>query len=285
MLLDKARHDGGSSPRVRGTSVRSVCCSAVKRFIPARAGNMCKRDSIHFVAPVHPRACGEHIPMRTRPVCSPGSSPRVRGTYRLFSSASTGSRFIPARAGNISCPRRPARPGAVHPRACGEHPFRCSMHGVFCGSSPRVRGTWRIWAGQPRPDWFIPARAGNMYPWVRTIRFIPVHPRACGEHVRQIIREELRAVHPRACGEHLEKWRSDNFKTGSSPRVLGTLAQAQSILQFMRFIPARAGNILFGFVSRVNAPVHPRACGEHAVAWRSICSKFGSSPRVRGTYC
>ena len=50
----------------------------------------------------------------------------------------------------------------VHPRVCGEHPIRMSEI------------TWK-----PR---FIPASAGNTYPFALIHHNRPVHPRVCGEH-------------------------------------------------------------------------------------------------------
>ncbi len=51
----------------------------------------------------------------------------------------------------------------------------------------------------------------------------------------------------------------------------------------MRFIPAGAGNTSCCQVPRRFSPVHPRGCGEHAIASNLRQSGYGSSPRVRGT--
>ena len=50
-----------------------------------------------------------------------------------------------------------------------------------------------------------------------------------------------------------------------------------------RFIPACAGNSLFGSYLYGLFPVHPRVCGEQGVALRMSWTVSGSSPRVRGT--
>ena len=72
----------GSSPRVRGTCSVGDDHDEVGRFIPARAGNIEGDDEFHMVAPVHPRACGEHREHGFEVSFDAGSSPRVRGTYR-----------------------------------------------------------------------------------------------------------------------------------------------------------------------------------------------------------
>ena len=51
----------------------------------------------------------------------------------------------------------------------------------------------------------------------------------------------------------------------------------------MRFIPARAGNTAVLIAPTIFQPVHPRACGEHAVSMIAAAPVLGSSPRVRGT--
>ena len=52
----------------------------------------------------------------------------------------------------------------------------------------------------------------------------------------------------------------------------------------VRFIPARAGNILIDNIIQNTVTVHPRACGEHMGDYVEVEIDNGSSPRVRGTY-
>ena len=51
----------GSSPRLRGTSPTQTRTESMARFIPAPAGNILRTCATKPLAPVHPRACGEHI--------------------------------------------------------------------------------------------------------------------------------------------------------------------------------------------------------------------------------
>ena len=111
----------GSSPRMRGTRLDTDLEHIFTRFIPAHAGNTLSSAAPSSVAPVHPRACGEHggtIGCRRSMV---GSSPRMRGTRSVFLAAGEQGRFIPAHAGNTRCKTTHRAPPTVHPRACGEH--------------------------------------------------------------------------------------------------------------------------------------------------------------------
>ena len=89
----------------------------------------------------------------------------------------------------------------------------------------------------------IPAGAGNITKFYRTVRGGQAHPRRCGEHPRL-------ATHP------LLFW-------GSSPQVRGTLVLEKPRGAVSGLIPAGAGNIFLVLHS-------PRRL-------------WGSSPQVRGT--
>ncbi len=123
----------GSSPHVRGTSVRARC-----------------RD---VSIAVHPRTCGEHIDLAILAPVHASVHPRTCGEHASMAVVvSQEQRFIPARAGNI-------------PQARGRY-CRC------CGSSPHVRGTLRnrpttgaCLSVHPRT---CGEHASVMYPSVRT---------------------------------------------------------------------------------------------------------------------
>ena len=70
---------------------------------------------------------------------------------------------------------------------------------------------------------------------------------------------------------------------GSSPRMRGTLVNAEAIGRSRRFIPAHAGNTNAANFSLQISAVHPRACGEHSPALYAEMMYRGSSPRMRGT--
>ena len=150
-------------------------------------------------------------------------------------------------------------------------------------------------------------------------------PRVRGTPTPSRNASRIASVHPRVCGERRPAPGRQPGRRGSSPRVRGTHARARRRLLRDRFIPACAGNALANWLldwladgssPRVRgtprwrcgrtrkSPVHPRVCGERAVAaWNGLgAGRFipacagnapafrerrlainGSSPRVRGT--
>ena len=192
-----------------------------------------------------------------------GSSPRERGTPRSERERLPPHRFIPARAGNalFRVFRHFSTP--VHPRASGERTYSAPSLSAFVGSSPRERGTHADEVPGRQCRRFIPARAGN----AAMARF----------------RGLMAAVHPRASGERCSLVEACPSTIGSSPRERGTPPASESEGAYIRFIPARAGNASPSPASSSASAVHPRASGERSFrAWPSS-SRFGSSPRERGT--
>ncbi len=192
-----------------------------------------------------------------------GSSPRMRGTLRLFGEELSIRRFIPAHAGNTVGRHTCLWPRTVHPRACGEHMPTGPLLSSSIGSSPRMRGTLGTNRRQSGMGRFIPAHAGNTCSGQASPRSWPVHPRACGEHIRP--------------GDALA------IDIGSSPRMRGTLVAVAARGDSVRFIPAHAGNTARCRRAAECRSVHPRACGEHAGFVGRYDASTGSSPRMRGT--
>ena len=81
MIMPARQFVIGSSPRMRGTRFLPSEDTSAFRFIPAHAGNTRKFDMDNALGAVHPRACGEHMPVRPRNSVPIGSSPRMRGTH------------------------------------------------------------------------------------------------------------------------------------------------------------------------------------------------------------
>ena len=190
----------GSSPRVRGKRKHDGMPVALRRIIPARAGQTVFRGQAYRQLPDHPRACGANPQLLCCVVCCCGSSPRVRGKPPSMPVAVPRTRIIPARAGQTAWRFRWCRSFADHPRACGanhffpfciffriiparagqtalssgltsdspDHPRACGANVMArswpmstSGSSPRVRGKLIVFFGH---DWsvrIIPARAGQ----------------------------------------------------------------------------------------------------------------------------
>ena len=187
----------------------------------------------------------------------------MRGTRIAQRCGRAHERFIPACAGNTAVTRSAAMPVAVHPRVCGEHIASGIVTDHLTGSSPRVRGTLNSTVYGAKQRRFIPACAGNTRWWLIPVSSVTVHPRVCGEHLKNI--------------------RVINDPDGSSPRVRGTLRHVAEQPSCQRFIPACAGNTRPAPRSSAGSAVHPRVCGEHSVCGSLALSMTGSSPRVRGT--
>ena len=253
----------GSSPRGRGTRNESGYPRFQRRFIPARAGNTSTTSSGFKITAVHPRAGGEHSTAMTAVTPATGSSPRGRGTRHGVAVGPRRGRFIPARAGNTTRPPAPRRRIPVHPRAGGEHVLPHEVPTGIVGSSPRGRGTQIMGWFRDAHDRFIPARAGNTGRASAASPYVPVHPRAGGEHFHALFTSINRA--------------------GSSPRGRGTPGGRGRHRMGMRFIPARAGNTGRSTATATPSPVHPRAGGEHRPVENVGDVLYGSSPRGRGT--
>ncbi len=172
----------GSSPRARGTAIGGV------------------RNAM--LNTVHPRERGERARGHQRERQFGGSSPRARGTVGVESRHYTGTRFIPASAGNGIWSAGEPSTISVHPRERGERlsVFRAALQEA--GSSPRARGTAGSVRRSRRGRRFIPASAGNGRCSHRSRALPPVHPRERGERVNALL--------PPVC------------LTGSSPRARGT---------------------------------------------------------------
>ena len=254
----------GSSPRVRGTRGYPPRPAAVRRFIPAGAGNARVSTTPRSRTPVHPRGCGERWSSTVRRMCGDGSSPRVRGTLPRVRVDGLVHRFIPAGAGNACRSRCSTRRRAVHPRGCGERHRQHDGAAHRAGSSPRVRGTRYGDDGHGTDTRFIPAGAGNAS---------PARPGSCAW-----------AVHPRGCGERSPRPPPSLPIAGSSPRVRGTHPRAVGRAAARRFIPAGAGNARTPGWRPRPGPVHPRGCGERRLVVLQPADRGGSSPRVRGTH-
>ncbi len=193
-----------------------------------------------------------------------GSSPRMWGTLTFLSVAQTGRRFIPTHVGNTPKPTCRFHLISVHPHACGEHLHFTNAITPPRGSSPRMWGTLRRIAGGAAAGRFIPTHVGNTVVKLARVNPSPVHPHACGEHVRVLCRTIS--------------------VLGSSPRMWGTRGFPWLDRLTPRFIPTHVGNTEGRALRRARVLVHPHACGEHLGAQASIISAAGSSPRMWGTH-
>ncbi len=173
----------------------------------------------------------------------------MRGTVDHKFSLLKKKRFIPACAGNSIPSSVINRSVSVHPRVCGEQKIRKVTAIIVNGSSPRVRGTAKEPVKKAGTHRFIPACAGNSTGKGFKTNSATVHPRVCGEQYKF----------------GLDFW----FVSGSSPRVRGTVKISSSFINFVRFIPACAGNSECILSAFCKGAVHPRVCGEQFFAAKS----------------
>ena len=253
----------GSSPRMRGTRDSVDCRDCTSGIIPAYAGNTCllRRRPRHQRD--HPRVCGEHACGDDGHARIQGSSPRMRGTRRMETSAITRTGIIPAYAGNTTGASKTAAEAGDHPRVCGEHMDFPHLQNATAGSSPRMRGTLSLARQCARTRGIIPAYAGNTK--------------------RKRVRRTINRDHPRVCGEHPRAPIIMFTSAGSSPRMRGTQGGVVVGGGAHGIIPAYAGNTpCIPVFCGMNGD-HPRVCGEHMSTKRSAAFFAGSSPRMRGT--
>ena len=187
---------------MRGTPVSGTRAKISDRIIPAYAGNTLRKTKRTVRARDHPRVCGEHRGMDTRPGIRLGSSPRMRGTHTAKIVCRDVVGIIPAYAGNTGSLFQPAIRLEDHPRVCGEHTYPYTFRNGKQGSSPRMRGTHVAGNATPVDSGIIPAYAGNTCSGYGRALWTRDHPRVCGEHGFQT-----------ACSAPLR---------GSSPRMRGT---------------------------------------------------------------
>ena len=248
---------------MRGTRVRQLWIDGGDGIIPAHAGNTFRAKCDRLASRDHPRACGEHIVGFVVDGGHWGSSPRMRGTLNPATPEIDQTGIIPAHAGNTNSAAPKAISARDHPRACGEHSFPSEPRSTCTGSSPRMRGTLKLWGSGVADGGIIPAHAGNTQ--------------------RRGVWQGHRRDHPRACGEHSMLKAAANASTGSSPRMRGTLTFVGEEERQPGIIPAHAGNTTSYVECRNRSRDHPRACGEHRFHTKSFMYCRGSSPRMRGT--
>ena len=111
----------GLSPLARGTPGRCRLPCGTKRFIPAGAGNTFSCLTTDRRLTVYPRWRGEHAPLLSVVISSPGLSPLARGTQQITGEIHRHDRFIPAGAGNTTSTPVSSSISPVYPRWRGEH--------------------------------------------------------------------------------------------------------------------------------------------------------------------
>jgi hypothetical protein len=212
----------GSSPRSRGSRALQEVTEGVARFIPTLAGISTWLVLLTALLPVHPRARGDLMPMRSTMMYPRGSSPRSRGSLLEPLELRLYRRFIPALAGISPLPSSPAPDTPVHPRARGDLPNRSAYVFPMNGSSPRSRGPLERKLHLIVDGRFIPALAEISQRPAFPFRPATVHPRARGDLSSwRVLHSWMLGSPPRPRGSHGPS--SQSGRSSVYPRVRGDL--------------------------------------------------------------
>ena len=188
----------------------------------------------------------------------------MRGSRWQYITLHPTSGIIPAHAGLTFMHRPEYHMIRDHPRACGAHLATSRYAKQFEGSSPRMRGSQARVHRDRSLIGIIPAHAGLT---------------SCQSHKYSSSRD-----HPRACGAHTATAIMRLDKSGSSPRMRGSLDVERQARIPHGIIPAHAGLTQWNSqICRLERD-HPRACGAHRCFQCYLCLIQGSSPRMRGSH-
>ena len=151
----------------------------------------------------------------------------------------------------------------VYPRGCGGAIAEVVDCDDPTGLSPRVRGSLPAIVGPAPPPGSIPAGAGEPAPFALALHLCGVYPRGCGGA----------AV---ASPTVAEPW-------GLSPRVRGSRGRAADRGRALGSIPAGAGEPNRRRHQPRRYRVYPRGCGGASLFSGDPATRWGLSPRVRGS--
>ncbi len=252
----------GLSPRVRGNRKSILQCLALKRSIPACAGEPLPCKMALSEHAVYPRVCGgTSFPYGSQAVYW-GLSPRVRGNPLARMPGVADVRSIPACAGEPWPESKASDDSQVYPRVCGGTESKQGDIFQVRGLSPRVRGNRASTKYGDELEGSIPACAGE--------------PTCSGPGLASSM------VYPRVCGGTVTASLASSSNHGLSPRVRGNPLAAVVDLLDTRSIPACAGEPRACPTRTCAGVVYPRVCGGTTITRQSGISATGLSPRVRG---
>ena len=105
----------------------------------------------------------------------------MRGKVDTFDWAERLARITPAYAGKSNSVTTFSDREQDHPRLCGEKPFRCTVHVLYYGSPPPMRGKAEKDLAESELLRITPAYAGKRADRRRCPDPAQDHPRLCGE--------------------------------------------------------------------------------------------------------
>ncbi len=206
----------------------------------------------------------------------------MRGPLDEMDVDETNQGITPACAGTTSASYFALSSSRDHPRMCGDHLDACCGSRMFWGSPPHVRGP-RLWHNIIALALGItPACAGTTYWYSYSALFKRDHPRMCGDHALDGLKEPEGWGSPPHVRGPLTARIEDVLRMGSPPHVRGPHSQHDVVGCFEGITPACAGTTVNGQYIKVVWGDHPRMCGDHYKL--EDCDEYieGSPPHVRG---
>ena len=144
-------------------------------------GKAIKERRTHRLNWDHPRLCGEKFCFYTLMIFLVGSPPPMRGKVLFLHVDDIPCRITPAYAGKSICRCESYAICWDHPRLCGEKGVILVNSGAVAGSPPPMRGKVVVSAFHDLFERITPAYAGKSLYCPASRRFLPDHPRLCGE--------------------------------------------------------------------------------------------------------
>ncbi len=193
----------GLSPRGRGNPSSPSAGATDLRSIPAWAGEPFRPPCLMTATGVYPRVGGGTCECRRAAIGQRGLSPRGRGNRPPATRSNTGSRSIPAWAGEPVLCVAFCRVGQVYPRVGGGTRWNIRIKKNPTGLSPRGRGNPPAPSVSIAGGGSIPAWAGEPQRPGKTVQPPGVYPRVGGGtryHNRQPVHRG--GLSPRGRGNH-----------------------------------------------------------------------------------
>ena len=173
-------HSNGLSPRGRGKHLTPAPPHGNKGSIPAWAGETWSRATLHQKTVVYPRVGGGNRVGGDHWGLGYGLSPRGRGKLGNAICGGTGTRSIPAWAGETPPYPQPLGEPRVYPRVGGGNVRQEWERRIVQGLSPRGRGKPDTAVNRLIRQWSIPAWAGETPAAEPVITCGGVYPRVGG---------------------------------------------------------------------------------------------------------
>ena len=123
---------------------------------------------------------------------------------------------------------------------------------------------------------------GQVFKQQLLLPYLRIIPTRVGTRGRLYLCQRRKWDHPHACGDKTNKYYTNPFAVGSSPRVWGQGRPYRHCRCTLRIIPTRVGTSRIKVVFTAIYQDHPHACGDKSLYTLKPLMLIGSSPRVWG---